>query len=307
MITVFGSINVDLVCRVKRAPNAGETVRGSDYVLFPGGKGANQALAARRAGAAVRLVGAIGDDGMAEIALRELTAGGVDLTAVQRLTGTTGLAIITVDEAGENAIVVSPGTNKRANAAAIPPGAFAKGDTLLLQMEVPFAESLVAARAARTAGARVILSVAPYTAVPAADVAAFDMVVVNQHEAADLARHFGLADGDADATATALAMHLGRTVITTLGPDGAVAAGGDRVIRVPALALTPVDTTGAGDTFGGVLAAFLDEGADLETAVAHAAIAGSLTCTKEGAQPSFPMRAEIEAAALAQPLVPQNG
>ncbi len=297
MITVFGSINVDLVTRVERTPGPGETVRGSDYKLIPGGKGANQALAARRAGAAVRLVGAIGDDFLSRVALTELEADGVDLADVARLAGATGLAVITVDRSGENAIVVAPGANARARAGGIPPNAFAAGDTLLLQMEVPFAESRSAAKLAREAGARVILSVAPYTALPAEDAAAFDMLIVNEHEAADLARHFAVAGGSPEAAATALAQKLGRTVIATLGPDGAVAAGSDGLVRVPALKVTPVDTTGAGDTFCGVLAAWLDEGASLKTAMARAAVAGSLAVTKEGAQPSFPTRAEIQAAA----------
>ena len=297
MITVFGSINVDLVTRVARIPGPGETVRGSDYVLIPGGKGANQALAARRAGASVRLAGAIGDDGMAAIALGELEAGGVDLSSVARHAGPTGLAVITVDERGENTIVVSPGANARAAASSIPGDAFRAGDTLLLQMEIPFSESLAAAVAARAAGARVILSVAPYTALPAEDAAAFDMLIVNEHEAADLATHLGVFAKGADATATALARRLGRTVVATLGASGAVAATAGGLIRVPAVPVTVVDTTGAGDTFCGVLAACLDEGADMTAAMTMAAIAGSLACTREGAQPSFPTRAEIEAAA----------
>jgi ribokinase len=294
MITVFGSINVDLVCRVQSAPRAGETVQGSDYALIPGGKGANQALAARRAGAKVRLVGAIGDDEIGKVALTELRPAGVDLSAVARRSGTTGLAIITVDRNGENTIVLSPGANAYAKAAAIPAGAFGD-DTLLLQMEVPFAESLVAARAARAAGARVVFSVAPFSPI-AEGLEAISILVVNEHEAADFARHLGLSAVGAEATVLALAKRLGPIVIATLGPKGAVAASSDGVIAVPALPVTPVDTTGAGDTFAGVLAAFLDEGADLATAMAHAAIAGSLACTKAGAQPSFPTRVEIDAA-----------
>ena len=297
MIIVFGSINVDLVCRVARTPGPGETVRGSDYALIPGGKGANQALAARRAGAVVRLFGAIGTDGMAPVALSELAPAGVDLAGVARLDGATGLAIITVDDRGENAIVVSPGANARAKASTIGAGAFGPRDTLLLQMEVPFAESLAATKRARAAGARVVFSLAPYAALPAEDIAAFDIVIVNEHEAADLARHLGVSAKGADATTTALARRLGRTVIATLGPEGAVAATDSQVIRVPSLPVTAVDTTGAGDTFCGVLAAFLDEGADLRSAMAKAAIAGSLAVTKAGAQPSFPTRAEIDAAA----------
>jgi ribokinase len=297
MIVVFGSINVDLVTRVERAPGPGETVRGSDYALIPGGKGANQALAARRAGAPVRLFGAIGYDGFADIALLELKPAGVDLLGVQRTPHTTGLALITVDANGENSIVLAPGANAHASAATIPPDALGPHDTLLLQMEVPFAETMAAAKAARAAGTRVLLSLAPYTPLAAEDIVAFDIVIVNEHEAADLARHLSVAAKGADATATALARRLGRTVITTLGAEGAVAVHDGALIRVPALPVTPVDTTGAGDTFCGVLAANLDQGADMRTAMERAAIAGSLATTRPGAQPSFPTRAEIEAVA----------
>jgi ribokinase len=163
-------------------------------------------------------------------------------------------------------------------------------------MEVPFSEVLAAAKMARAAGTRVVLSLAPYSALAAEDISAFDIVVVNEHEASDLARHLGVAAKGADATATGLARRLGRTLITTLGADGAVAVHDGALIRVPALPVTPVDTTGAGDTFCGVLAAMLDEGADMRTAMTKAAIAGSLATMKAGAQPSFPARREIDAA-----------
>jgi ribokinase len=142
----------------------------------------------------------------------------------------------------------------------------------------------------------VILSLAPFSPLAQDDLAAVSILVVNQHEAADLARHIGLAASGAKAVVTALAKRLGKTVIATLGPDGAIAAGEEGTISVAAIPVTPVDTTGAGDTFCGVLAAFLDEGAGLEIAMRHAAVAGSLACLKEGAQPSFPVRAEIDAA-----------
>jgi ribokinase len=297
MITVFGSINVDLVCRVAHLPHPGETVSGQDYVLIPGGKGANQALAARRAGAGVRLIGTIGDDDLGKVALSELTPAGVDLSGVSRRQGTTGVAIIPVDDAGENMIVLSPGANAVTRAEQVPAGGIGRGDTLLLQMEVPFEENLKVARAAAAAGARVVLSVAPFLALSPEEVAAVSILVVNQHEAADFARSLQLAGDGAEATVTALSARLGRTVIATLGPDGAIAAGSDGVIKVPAIPVKPVDTTGAGDTFAGVLAAYLDEGADMRSAMARAAAAGSLACTRHGAQPSFPMRTEIEAAA----------
>ncbi|SDB07547.1 ribokinase [Bauldia litoralis] len=296
MITVFGSINVDIVSRVAKSPQPGETVMGSDYQLIAGGKGANQALAARRAGAKVRLVGAIGDDDIAGRALTELDPAGVDLSDVAHLAGTTGVAIITVNDAGENTIVVSPGANARVSATQVPPDSFSAEDTLLLQMEVPHDENRAVARRAAAAGARVVLSLAPFSPIDVEQLDPASIVIVNEHEAADFARHLGLSARGETAVVTALARRLNRTVIATLGPEGAVASGPDGLIRVPALAVTPVDTTGAGDTFAGVLAAYLDEGATLEAAMAKAAIAGSLACTKHGAQPSFPTRAEIEAA-----------
>ena len=297
MITVFGSINVDLVCRVAKSPLPGETVLGSDYQLIPGGKGANQALAARRAGAEVRLVGAIGDDDIGKTALIELEPAGVDLTSVAHRHGTTGVAIITVNDKGENTIVVSPGANATATASQVPANAFSPGDTLLLQMEVPYEESMKVARVAHGAGARVVLSVAPFTPLTPPELAPVSVIVVNEHEAADFARHVGLSARGDHAVVGALARRLDRTVIATLGPEGAMASGPEGLVRVPAIQVTPVDTTGAGDTFAGVLAAYLDQGADLKTAMARAAVAGSLACTKVGAQPSFPTRAEIEAAA----------
>jgi ribokinase len=297
MITVFGSLNVDLVSRVGAIPKPGETVHGSDLQLIPGGKGANQALAARRAGADVRMIGVIGDDNVAGVALRELEPAGVDLSAVRRRHGTTGVAIITVDQKGENTIVLSAGANAEAKASQIAAGALRKGDTLLLQMEVPLAETLAAAKAGKEAGATVVLSLAPFSPLTAEQLAPVSMLIVNEHEAEDFARALGLSAGDPEATVKGLAQKLGLTVIATLGPDGAIAAGEAGVVRVPAIPVKPVDTTGAGDTFAGVLSAWLDQGADLETAMRFAAIAGSLACTKEGAQPSFPTRAEIEAAA----------
>lgn len=295
MITVFGSINLDLVTRVARLPRPGETVHGSDIAQFAGGKGANQALAACRAGAQVRMAGAVGQDDFAEQALSELRAAGVDLTSVEARGDTTGVAVITVDEAAENTIVLSPGANLRCRASQIPADAFAYGGLLMLQMEVSKTESFAAARMAKAAGASVILSLAPFEAL-ARD--AFDdvsILLVNETEAADLARHYGVSDAGHDEVVQALAGYLGVTVIATLGADGAAASesGGD-VIRVSSPEITPVDTTGAGDTFAGVLAAGLDAGEDLARAMGRAAVAGALACRKEGAQPSFPTKAEID-------------
>lgn len=297
MITVFGSINVDLLLRVAAHPRPGETVSGAERARAPGGKGANQALAAARAGAAVRLVGAVGSDDLADFSLSALRTGGVDTDAVVRLEDVdTGLAVIVVDANGENTIVVAPGANRLVTAAAAAPIALASGDTLMLQLEVPFSEGRVVAERAAAEGARVILSVAPFAPLSADDVAAVAILVMNQHEAADFARQVGIVQPTPEASVAALAKALGKTVVATLGADGAIAVDEERIIRVPALAVTPVDTTGAGDAFVGALAARLDAGIDLETAMVAASAAGSLATTKFGAQPSFPTKAEIELA-----------
>jgi ribokinase len=299
MITVFGSINVDLVLRVAAHPRPGETVTGADQTRVSGGKGANQALAAARAGAMVRLVGAVGSDDLACTALSELKGAGVDLAHVARRDGATGLAVIVVDAQGENAIVVAPGVNRGVTARQAEAIAFAPGDTLMLQLEVPYSEGRVLAERAAEQGARVILSVAPFTPLSPDDVAPVTILVMNQHEAGALLRHLGIGATDAEDAVRRLAMAFGRTVVATLGADGAVAADGDLIVRVAALAVTPLDTTGAGDAFAGVLAARLDAGADLRTAMAAAAVAGSLATTKPGAQPSFPMSREIDEALAA--------
>jgi ribokinase len=296
MITVFGSINLDLVLRVATHPRPGETVTGAERSQVAGGKGANQALAAARAGAGVRLVGAVGSDGFAGAALGELRAAGVDLAHVAHREGPTGLAVIVVDAGGENAIVVAPGVNLAVTAEQAAAVAFAAGDTLMLQLEVPYSQGRVLAERAAEQGGRVILSVAPFGPLSAADVAPVTILVMNQHEAIALARHLGIGATDAQDSVHQLAKALGKTVIATLGPEGAIAAEGDRIVHVPALAVTPVDTTGAGDAFAGVLAARLDAGADLKTAMTAAAVAGSLATTRPGAQPSFPKWPEIELA-----------
>jgi len=301
MITVFGSINVDLVLRAAAHPRPGETVTGAEQTRVPGGKGANQALAAARAGAMARLVGAVGNDDVAAIALSQLRAGGVDVGAVGRLDGATGLAVIVVDAQGENAIVVAPGVNRAVTAGQAAAIGFAAGDTLMLQLEVPYSEGRILAERAAKHGARVILTVAPFAPLSADDVAPATILLMNQHEAGALARHLGIGGAGANDSVRGLARALGKTVIATLGADGAVAADGNLVVRVPALAVTPVDTTGAGDAFAGVLAARLDAGSDLQTAMAAAAVAGSLATTKAGAQSSFPKSGEIDKALAAIP------
>ena len=295
MIVVFGSINVDLVTRVANIPAPGQTVLGPSYDIIAGGKGANQALAARRAGAAVALIGSVGADGFAETALTLLRADGVDLAALAIVDAPTGAAFISVDARGENAIVVASGANARTKASQIAPLPLGSGDFLLLQREVPDAEGEIAARAARARGARVILNLAPAGAITEAYLRTLDVLIMNEHEAQAVSDTFQLGLSDPAAIAEAVDARFGIAAIVTLGAEGAAGWSGGDVHRVSAPKVTVVDTTAAGDAFTGAFAAALDCGLAFSEAMQDGAAAGSLACTKRGAQPSLPRLAEIRA------------
>jgi ribokinase len=297
MVIVFGSINIDLVARVPRLPGAGETVAGPGYAVVPGGKGANQALAARRAGASVVLVGAVGRDGFADTALDLLAADGVDLARVTRADAPTGAAFIAVDDAGRNQIVVASGANALARAGALEGLATTPGDILLLQWEVPDAEITAAAIWAKARGLRVMINRAPAGPVTPELMAMTDIMVVNEHEVVALAGGHSIDTGDPDAIASGLSTRYGTAVFVTLGADGAIGWAGGIRHAVPALPVEVVDTTAAGDTFCGALAAALDRRRGYETAIEFASAAGSLACTALGAQTSVPRLATIEPAA----------
>ena len=296
MITVVGSINLDLIANVERLPAPGETVPGSTFRTAPGGKGANQALAAARAGGQVRMVGAVGKDAFAAEALALLTEGKVDLGGVREAAAATGVALIFVDGKGENVIVVVAGANGTVLPVDLAKADFRKGDVVLLQHEVPLETVEAALDNAREAGARSILNTAPFRPEAAHLLARADHVVANETEFDLYAEALGLAGDNRESRMRAFAAGTGRTVVVTLGGDGVVAIEADRLLRVPALPVTPVDTVGAGDTFCGYLAAGLSESLPLEQALARAAAAGSLACTRNGAQPSIPLRAEVDAA-----------
>lgn len=287
MIVVFGSINLDLVVRVRDLPGAGETVLSDGLASYPGGKGANQALAALRAGADVRMVGAVGRDGFAGVALALLREGGVDLSGVAESDSPTGVALIAVAESGENQIVVASGANGTVRVGQLEGVAFGAGDTLVLQREVQAPEVFAAARLARARGARVVLNNAP--AGPIEAWGDLDVVVVNEHEVAALG---GSVERPPEAAVAA-----GVAVVTTLGAEGAAAwwreAGAWRQVRVKAMAIRPVDTTGAGDCFVGALAAALDRGEGMEAALRFGVAASGLACLVPGAQPSLPMREAV--------------
>ena len=295
MIVVFGSLNVDLVTAVERLPGAGETVIGPAYELHPGGKGANQALAARRAGAEVMLIGAVGRDAFAEIALSLLAADGVDLARVVRVEAPTGAAFIAVDAAGSNQIVVAAGANAMARADALANLPLGEDDILLLQREVPEAQCLAAARLMKRAGGRVILNLAP--AGPPADelLDCLDILVVNEHEALILAQSLGWSERAPEEIARRCDAQRGIACIVTLGAQGAVGwqGGVRRAIAAPVVAV--VDTVAAGDSFTGAFAAALSIGYGFSGALQRGLAAGSLACTVAGAQPSVPRREAIEA------------
>jgi ribokinase len=295
MIIVFGSINLDLITRVERIPGPGETTLGGDYATSPGGKGANQALAACRAGAKVAMVGAVGKDPFAAEALALLKADGVDLSATAEVAAPTGAAFIAVDSRGENAIVVASGANRLAKAAQLEKLTIGSGDILVLQRETPPAEVEAAALYARTQGARVILNLAPAGAPTEKLLAALDALILNEHEALTLADALQIAAREPEEVAAHLDRARGLAMIVTLGPAGAVAYAKGVRYAAPAPPVAVVDTTGAGDTFVGAFAAALDRGLSFEAAMNRGLVAGSLACTKPGAQPSMPYAAEIEA------------
>lgn len=296
MIIVFGSVNVDFVTRVTSIPKPGETVLGPAYDVIPGGKGANQALAAQRAGSPTIMAGAVGDDPFAAIGLRLLIEAGVDCSAVAKVAAPTGVAFITVDQNGENAITVASGANAYASAKALEALSIGPKDTLLMQREVPEAEQIAAARFAKSKGARVLLNVAPAGIVTEELATLLDIILVNEHEAMVVAKGFGLSAESPTDAAQAIASARGIACIVTLGSEGAVGWTDGVRRQIPAPSVTVVDTTAAGDAFCGAFAAALDQGFGFTGALARGVTAGSLACTIHGAQPSLPTKEAIEKA-----------
>jgi len=289
MVLVFGSINADLVASVPTLPREGETQTASGFAVHPGGKGANQALAARRAGAQVAMVGAIGRDGYADVALRALLDEGVDLSTVAPAEAPTGTALIHVDGQGRNTITVVPGANACLRSAAVADVALGPATTVVLQLEVPAPEVISLAMRAKARGSRVILNVAPPAPLPDALLDAVDVLVANEHEASVVAHEHGLPADPAGFCAAA-ADRWNLASVVTLGADGVAAADAGRRYRVPAVRVDVRDTTAAGDAFVGALAAALDRGAHLPEALAEGVAAGSHACTGDGAQPSIGRR-----------------
>lgn len=294
MIVVFGSINLDFIATLDRLPQPGETALGSTYITAPGGKGANQALAAARLGAKVKMIGAVGRDAVALEALALLREAGVDLTGVRDVELPTGAAFIGVDAKGENLIMVASGANAAVKADALRHVNLTEKDILLVQREVPERELVNAIGYAHAQGARVILNAAPAGRVPPELLLALDVLIVNEHEAGVVARGLGLDASEPEEVAREIDARHGVATIVTLGSAGAIGWTGGVRRPVSAPAITAVDTVGAGDCFCGAFAAALDAGFGFTGALARGVAAGSLACRTKGAQPSFPAKADLE-------------
>lgn len=296
MITIVGSINLDLIATVERLPDPGETVRSDGFSTAPGGKGANQALAAARAGGQVRMIGAVGKDGFAAEALACLQQGKVELSGVREAAAATGIALIFVDGKGENVIVVAPGANDTVLAGDLAKARFTRGEVVLLQHEIPLVTVEATLKAVSEAGATCVLNAAPFRAGAAKLLAMADYVVANETEFDLYADALELEGADCRSRMADFVRKTGRTVIVTLGGDGVIAATPAGELTVPALKIMPVDTVGAGDTFCGYLGAGLDAGLPLDQALQRAAAAGSLACLKPGAQPAIPHAKDVDEA-----------
>jgi ribokinase len=286
-VVVVGSANMDLLLRVSALPGAGQTVLGEDAEWRPGGKGANQAVAAALGGARVRMVGCVGADDNARVARSALTAAGVDIGLLHTDTSrATGMAVVLVAPDGENAIAVAPGANHALAPSAVRAAAATLGphDVLLAQLEVPLPVVIDAVAATAAAGARAVLNLAPAAEMPRATLAQLQVLVLNQSEAEFLLDR-ALPDAAERARGAADLRALGpAAVVLTAGGDGAVVADPSGTRTIPALSVDVVDTAGAGDAFVGVLCARLAEAATLDDAVAAATRAGAQAVRSPGAQ-----------------------
>lgn len=292
MIIVFGSVNLDIMVQVDTLPSVGETVIGADRVISPGGKGANQALAARRMGADVILCGGIGTDDFAEQAVRLLRFDAVDLSRLQLSDHPTGIALISVDRCGENSIVISPGANRMVEAKSLESINAGADDILILQCEVPKAEVLAAVAWATSRGIRVALNLAPAIALTREELQNIDFLIVNETECATLATSLGIATTPS-VFVEIVAREFDLTAIVTLGSSGLAAH--DRVssYAMGAFPVSVVDTTAAGDAFVGAFAAAVEAGGAMEESLKIATAAAALTCSKRGAQESLPSRKDV--------------
>lgn len=301
-LLVVGSANADLVIGVERRPGAGETVLGSDLAVHPGGKGANQAVAAARLGARTALLARVGDDGHGRLLLDSQRAAGVDTVGVLVGGAPTGVALITVDPSGDNSIVVSPGANGRLTPGDVRSAVslFHASRVVSTQLEIPL-ETVVEVVRNLAPGSRFVLNPSPPRPLPTEVLAACDPLIVNEHEAKVILGDACVSDAPEDWARLLLAKGP-RSVVVTLGAEGSlVASSSGAVTRVASVKVDAVDTTGAGDAFTAALAFRLGAGSALPEAAAYASRVGAVAVTREGAQDSFPTAEEVEALCCAGP------
>jgi len=293
-ILVIGSLNADLVLRAPRFPLPGETIQGEDLVIIPGGKGANQAVAAARLGAKVSMIGRVGSDAFGDILIKNLKNNNIDehLVNIDEST-TTGTAVILVDKHGQNSIVLSPGANARVTPSDVKPEAFSNSRLLLLQLEIPIETVIHSANLARERGLRVLLNPAPAYVLPDELLKTAEFIIPNEIELSVLTGK-SIRDIESVKVAGRSLMALGaRNIIVTLGEQGAVILNKDGEKLIPAFNTKIVDSTAAGDAFIGGMAVGLLNGKSLEDAVQYACACGALAVEKFGAQPSLPTLEEV--------------
>lgn len=297
-IVVVGSANTDMVVKAERLPGGGETVMGGDFAMVPGGKGANQAVCAAKLGADVTFVARLGDDLFADASMESFWNAAIDTRHVVRdPSAPSGVALIMVDSKGENSIVVAPGANMRVTPADVDGArdAIAEADALVLQLEIPTETVVHAIETARSLDVRVVLNPAPMHAFPVEILRKVDVLILNQHEAAELLGRMGQgADLNPEEAAADLRKLGVECVVVTLGSAGAYASAGDAAEYVPAVKVRAVDTTAAGDAFTASFACALADGGAPLDAARFAAKVSAITVTRMGAQPSMPTRAEVD-------------
>lgn len=297
MISVFGSINMDLIATTTRLPRPGETVHGDSFSTAPGGKGANQALAATRAGAITKMAGAVGQDNFATPALELLKSAGTNLDFVKSVDGPTGTALILVGGDAENMIAVIAGANGQVTVSDVDPllDSMHRGDSLLLQMEIGIDAVEAALRGAQTRGIRSVFNIAPMSDNVIAIAPLADIIVANETEFDLLIGQGTLSSEERFIEMRNYHKKMQTSIVITLGGDGVIAIDQGHEYSAKGLTIEPIDTVGAGDTFCGYLTQGLDAGLDFGLALERAAIAGSLACLKAGAQPAIPTQADLAA------------